>query len=66
LLKADPMIKVYVVGHTDNVSTLDINLKLSQARADAVVQALVTGAIILASMPETSTGMNPATQAGST
>ena len=42
LLKADPMLKVYVVGHTDNVSTLDVNLKLSQARADAVVQALVT------------------------
>jgi OmpA-OmpF porin, OOP family len=42
LLKADPALKVYVVGHTDNVSTLEINLKLSQARADAVVQALVT------------------------
>jgi outer membrane protein OmpA-like peptidoglycan-associated protein len=42
LLKADPALKVYVVGHTDNVSTLDVNLKLSQARADAVVQALVT------------------------
>jgi outer membrane protein OmpA-like peptidoglycan-associated protein len=42
LLKADPALKVYVVGHTDNVSTLDINLKLSQARADAVVQALVS------------------------
>jgi outer membrane protein OmpA-like peptidoglycan-associated protein len=41
LLKADPSLKVYVVGHTDNVSTLDVNLKLSQARADAVVQALV-------------------------
>lgn len=42
VLKADPALKVYVVGHTDNVSTLDVNLKLSQARADAVVQALVT------------------------
>lgn len=41
LLKADATLKVYVVGHTDNVSTIDINLKLSQARADAVVQALV-------------------------
>ena len=41
LLKAEPSLKVYVVGHTDNVSTLDVNLKLSQARADAVVQALV-------------------------
>jgi len=42
LLKADAAIKVYVVGHTDNVASLDLNMKLSQARAEAVVQALVT------------------------
>ena len=41
LLKADPALKVYVVGHTDNVASLDLNLSLSQARAEAVVQALV-------------------------
>lgn len=41
LLKADPALKVYVVGHTDNVASLDLNAKLSQARAEAVVQALV-------------------------
>ena len=41
LLKADPALKVYVVGHTDNVASLDLNLKLSQARAEAVAQALV-------------------------
>jgi OOP family OmpA-OmpF porin len=40
LLKADPALKVYVVGHTDNVASLDLNTKLSQARAEAVVQAL--------------------------
>lgn len=41
LLKADPSLKVYVVGHTDNVASLDLNARLSQARAEAVVQALV-------------------------
>ena len=41
LLKSDPGLKVYVVGHTDNVAALDLNLKLSQARAQAVAQALV-------------------------
>jgi outer membrane protein OmpA-like peptidoglycan-associated protein len=42
LLQADPGMKVYVVGHTDNVASLDLNMKLSKARAEAVVQALVT------------------------
>lgn len=42
LLQADPALKVYVVGHTDSVAALDLNMKLSQARAEAVVQALVT------------------------
>lgn len=41
LLIAETALKVYVVGHTDNVASLDLNMKLSQARADAVVQALV-------------------------
>jgi OOP family OmpA-OmpF porin len=41
LLKNDATLKVYVVGHTDNVGGLEANMKLSQGRADAVVQALV-------------------------
>jgi len=41
LLKGDPALKLNVVGHTDNDGTLDINMKLSEARAAAVVQALV-------------------------
>ena len=42
LLKADPAMKVFVVGHTDNVASLELNMRLSQARAEAVVQALVS------------------------
>jgi len=41
LLKADPSLKIYVVGHTDNVGDVDGNIKLSQDRAEAVLQALV-------------------------
>jgi len=41
LLKDDPSLKVFVVGHTDNVGGVDSNIKLSQDRAEAVLQALV-------------------------
>ena len=41
LLKSAADLKVYVVGHTDNVGGLEANMKLSQSRADAVTQALV-------------------------
>jgi outer membrane protein OmpA-like peptidoglycan-associated protein len=40
LLKGDSGLKLYVVGHTDNVGALDGNMKLSQSRAQSVVQAL--------------------------
>lgn len=40
LLKNDAALKLYVVGHTDNVGSLDSNMKLSRDRADAVVKAL--------------------------
>ena len=43
LLKADPALLLYVVGHTDNVGGLEGNLRLSQGRAEAVVKALVGG-----------------------
>lgn len=42
LLKADPALKLYVVGHTDNVGAFDANIKLSMDRAAAVVNVLVT------------------------
>lgn len=41
LLKGDAGLKLYVVGHTDNAGTLEGNMKLSQSRAQSVVQALV-------------------------
>jgi outer membrane protein OmpA-like peptidoglycan-associated protein len=41
LLEADPSLKIFVVGHTDNVGGVDGNIKLSQDRAEAVLQALV-------------------------
>jgi OmpA-OmpF porin, OOP family len=42
LLKADPNLKLYVVGHTDNTGAFDANMKLSMDRAVAVVNALVS------------------------
>lgn len=41
MLKAAPALKLEVGGHTDNAGTADGNLKLSQARAASVMQALV-------------------------
>lgn len=41
LLGQSPALKLKVVGHTDMTGNLDTNMKLSQARAEAVVQALV-------------------------
>jgi outer membrane protein OmpA-like peptidoglycan-associated protein len=40
LIGANPALKVWVVGHTDNVGSADGNMKLSEARAAAVVKAL--------------------------
>lgn len=42
MLKDDPKMKVYVVGHTDNVGGLASNMDLSKRRAAAVVQALMS------------------------
>jgi outer membrane protein OmpA-like peptidoglycan-associated protein len=40
LLNGSPELKVYVVGHTDSVGSLESNLKLSSDRAASVVKAI--------------------------
>ena len=40
LLKNNSALKLYVVGHTDNVGSFDSNMKLSKDRADAVAKTL--------------------------
>jgi OmpA-OmpF porin, OOP family len=42
LMKADPNLKLYVVGHTDNTGIFSANIKLSMDRATTVVNALVS------------------------
>ncbi len=42
MMKANPALRVHIVGHTDNQGTIEHNLGLSQRRADAVVRALST------------------------
>jgi OOP family OmpA-OmpF porin len=41
LLQGQPGLKLYVVGHTDNEGGVESNVRLSQDRAEAVLQALV-------------------------
>ncbi len=42
LLQADPTLKVWVVGHTDNTGSEEGNVALSAARAAAVMKVLTT------------------------
>lgn len=42
MLEQNPKMKIYVVGHTDNVGALPSNLELSRQRAAAVVKVLST------------------------
>lgn len=48
LLAGDPQLRLLVVGHTDGVGQLDANMRLSQARADAVVKALAARGVATA------------------
>ena len=43
LIQQNPRLRIYVVGHTDNVGALAMNMDLSKRRAESVVRAL-TGA----------------------
>jgi OOP family OmpA-OmpF porin len=40
LLKNNGALKIYVIGHTDNVGSVDSNMKLSKDRAEAVAKTL--------------------------
>ena len=40
VLKANPAFNVYIVGHTDTVGELNMNLDLSRRRAQSVAAAL--------------------------
>ena len=42
LLKQNPTLNLYIVGHTDNIGPLNANMDLSQRRAEAVLQVLIT------------------------
>ena len=42
LMKVRPDLSIYVVGHTDSDGTLDLNMNLSKARANLVVEELVS------------------------
>lgn len=46
LLRQDPQLNLYVVGHTDYVGEFNYNIKLSLERADAIVKILVSKYII--------------------
>lgn len=49
LLNDEPSIEVYIVGHTDNIGSLESNLDLSRRRAQAVVDALTARSGVAAS-----------------
>jgi outer membrane protein OmpA-like peptidoglycan-associated protein len=57
LLSDNPDLRIAINGHTDNVGTRDYNVKLSDKRAAAVVDAIVAAGIVRNRM--TSEGFGP-------
>jgi OmpA-OmpF porin, OOP family len=63
LFAESPALKVYVVGHTDNVGNLESNLKLSSDRAASVVKALIARGVAASRLK--SAGVGPYSPVGS-
>lgn len=57
MLKANPAYKLSVEGHTDSVGGAEPNLKLSEARASAVVAELVKAGIATARLSSAGAGL---------
>jgi len=58
LLANNPTLNLHVVGHTDSTGAFDHNMTLSKARADAVMNALVSAHGVAASRLQAS-GVGP-------
>jgi OmpA-OmpF porin, OOP family len=56
LFKDSPTLKVYVIGHTDNVGSLESNLKLSSDRAASVVKKLTERGIAVSRLKSAGVG----------
>jgi outer membrane protein OmpA-like peptidoglycan-associated protein len=63
LFNDSPALKVYVIGHTDNVGNLESNLKLSADRAASVVKTLTSRGVAASRLK--SAGVGPYSPIGS-